>query len=359
MFLDGRVQIWMLRMSLSWMRRSIKCLSVVMAASAPPPPDPQYVLRGTNDAVNSLHFHCSDQNLPTLFSGSSNGLIHIWSLKTRRVEKALDGHSGKSVLWLSTLCSRKNFLLSQGRDRNICLWDLAEGRSAVSDSVSTGNVGFCKCSLLELAERRWLLATPWEDLGEVRVLELPSKKLVCTLKPEAGAKLGMPISLKLWQPAGGSHPFLLAGYEDGSVVLWNLAMGKMQSRLACHEGPVMSFDFDPDKAKGVSGSSEKMLCVWSHNEQQNLQLQQTYELTNPGIAEVTLRQDKKLLATAGWDHRIRLFGWKKLKPLAVLGYHSASVHSVAFSDHSQPSERLMAAGSKDHRISVWSIYNQT
>ncbi|KAL8180293.1 UNVERIFIED_CONTAM: hypothetical protein K2H54_019469 [Gekko kuhli] len=88
-------------------------------------------------------------------------------------------------------------------------------------------------------------------------------------------------------------------------------------------------------------------------------MQQTCQLTNPGIADVTLRPDRKILATAGWDYRIRIFGWKKLKPLAVLDYHTATVHCVAFSDHSQPSERLMAAASKDHRISVWAIYNQT
>lgn len=34
---------------------------------------------------------------------------------------------------------------------------------------------------------------------QVRVLELPSKNSVCTLKPEPDAKLGMPMCLKLWQ----------------------------------------------------------------------------------------------------------------------------------------------------------------
>ncbi|KAJ6656510.1 hypothetical protein lerEdw1_003635 [Lerista edwardsae] len=286
---------------------------------------------------------------------------------------------------------------SQGRDQNIRLWDLAEGRTAVTDSVGTKSFGFCRCSLLEVAEGRWLLALPWKDLAEVgeltrkalapavflqiasgasctylapgqpnlfsqcqvRVLELPSKNSVCTLKPEPDAKLGLPMCLKLWQPNTGSHPFLLAGYENGSLALWNLSMGKTLSRLACHQEPIMSLDFDSEKGKGVSGSSEKQLCVWNPDEQQKLQLQNTISLTNPGVADVVLRQDRKILATGGWDYRVRLFGWKKLKPLAVLDYHTATVHCVAFSVHAQPRERLMAAASKDHRISVWSIYNPT
>ncbi|XP_077164166.1 guanine nucleotide-binding protein subunit beta-like protein 1 isoform X2 [Paroedura picta] len=292
-----------------------------------PPPDPQFVLRGASDAVNTLCFHCADPKpeLPILFSGSSDGQIHIWNLKTRRMDRTLNGHGGKSVIWVKTLGDR-NTLLSQGRDQNVCLWDLAEGRKDVTETVCTEHVGFCKCSLLKVAERRWLMAMPGKDLEE---------------------------------PSVGASPSLLAGYEDGSVVLWNVSMGKRQSRLACHQEPVMALDFDSEKAKGVSGSSEKRLCVWRPNEQQNLEVQQTHELTNPGIAGVTLRPDKKILATAGWDHRVRLFGWKKLKPLAVLDYHTATVHCVAFSDHGQPSQGLMAAASKDRRISVWAIYNPT
>ncbi|XP_054075691.1 guanine nucleotide-binding protein subunit beta-like protein 1 isoform X4 [Rissa tridactyla] len=193
----------------------------------------------------------------------------------------------------------------------------------------------------------------------VQVLELPSKTSVCTLKPEVGAKLGMPMCLKLWQPSCGSQPLLLAGYEDGSVVLWNMSMGKALSQLVCHQEPVMSLDFDSEKAKGISGSSEKVLSIWSLNEQQNLQVYKTHKLVNAGICDITIRPDKKILATGGWDHRIRIFGWKNLKPLAVLDYHTASVHAVSFSDHKIPSERLLAAGSKDHRISIWSIYTQT
>ncbi|KAL8180292.1 UNVERIFIED_CONTAM: hypothetical protein K2H54_019452 [Gekko kuhli] len=78
-----------------------------------PPPDPQYVLRGASDAVNTLCFHCADPKpeLPILFSGSSDGLIHVWNINTHRMDRTLNGHGGKSVLWVKTLGNR-NMLLS-------------------------------------------------------------------------------------------------------------------------------------------------------------------------------------------------------------------------------------------------------
>lgn len=43
----------------------------------------------------------------------------------------------------------------------------------------------------------------------------------------------------------------------------------------CHKEPVMSLDFDCMNAKGVSGSSEKILSVWILDEQQNLKVRTT------------------------------------------------------------------------------------
>lgn len=38
------------------------------------------------------------------------------------------------------------------------MWDLAEGRTSVTNSVFTENVGFCRCALLKVAQGRWLMA---------------------------------------------------------------------------------------------------------------------------------------------------------------------------------------------------------
>ncbi|XP_047415998.1 guanine nucleotide-binding protein subunit beta-like protein 1 [Sciurus carolinensis] len=321
----------------------------------PPPPDPQFVLRGTQSAVNALHF-CGGtqaQGCPLLFSGSQSGLVHIWSLQTRRAVATLDGHGGQSVTWLQTLPQGPQ-LLSQGRDLQLCLWDLAEGRNTIVDSVHLKSVGFCRSSILVEEQLRWMLAVPGKDNDEVQILEMPSKTSVCTLKPEADAKPGMPMCLGLWQADTSLRPLLLVGYEDGSVALWDISERKVCSRIACHGEPVMGLDFDSQKARGISGSAGKELAVWSLDGQQALQVRHIHELTNPGIADIMIRPDRKILATAGWDHRIRIFHWRTMKPLAVLAFHSASVHCVAFA-----ADGLLAAGSKDQRISIWSLYPHT
>ncbi|KAB0359942.1 hypothetical protein FD754_004098 [Muntiacus muntjak] len=335
-----------------------------MAAPSPPPPDPQFVLRGAHSAVHAVHFCDGAEGRPLLLSGSLRGLVHVWSLETRRPLTALDGHRGQCVTWLHTL-PRGSQLLSQGRDLQLCMWDLAEGRNAVVDAVRLESMGFCRASVLAEGPQRWMVAVPGRGNDEVQVLELPSKTSVSCLKPEAGARLGMPMCLQLWQAESSSRPLLLAGYEDGSLALWDVSTRKVCSRIACHSEPVMGLALDPRRARGVSGSAEKALAVWSLEGQQALQrgpgspspgrwASTHLGLTNPGIADVKIRPDSKILATAGWDHRVRVFQWRTMRPLAMLAFHSATVHCVAFD-----TAGLLAAGSGDQRISVWSLYPPT
>ncbi|XP_068994927.1 guanine nucleotide-binding protein subunit beta-like protein 1 [Embiotoca jacksoni] len=320
-----------------------------------PAPSPIYTLRGAGGPLNTLHFGCSGEGTPLLFSGSGKGAIHVWNLNSRRAEKIVEGHSGSSVIWVNTLQST-DALISQGRDMQVCQWDLSEGRSELVESVWTGSVGFCQCSMLETSPTNYLLAFAGQQTEEIKIMELPSKTPVGTLVPDA--KLGMVMCVKLWQPDSGPGPLLLAGYEDGSLLLWDVTQRSKLSQVKAHPEPVMCLTFDTERLRGVSGSSEEKLSSWMLDGQKKLQLQGDVTLVNSGVSQLCIREDGKLLASAGWDHRVRVFGWKKLRPLAVLQYHTDMVLSVAFSDHQDPRQRLLAAGSKDQRISLWSVYNE-
>ena len=68
-----------------------------------------------------------------------------------------------------------------------------------------------------------------------------------------------------------------------------------------------------------------------------------------GVGQLALRPDGKVLASAGWDYRVRIFSAKSLKRLAVLRYHDASVNALDWSDD------LLATGSKDTKVAVWRL----
>lgn len=58
-----------------------------------------------------------------LTARSENGLIHVWNLKTRRVDTALDGHGQNSVYCVETMGSKDRLLrlARQAKSREMVL----------------------------------------------------------------------------------------------------------------------------------------------------------------------------------------------------------------------------------------------
>lgn len=71
-------------------------------------------------------------------------------------------------LCLQCLTDPTPCFVSQGRDLRLCLWDLAEGRNTVVDSVHLDSVGFCRSSILVRGQPCWMLAVPGKGSDEVR-----------------------------------------------------------------------------------------------------------------------------------------------------------------------------------------------
>ena len=80
------------------------------------------------------------------------------------------------------------------------------------------------------------------------------------------------------------------------------------------------------------------------------------------MACLGIRPDRQLVVAGGWDGRVRVFSnTARLRPLAVLLFHSATVEALAFSRQPVAAGRLagrniLAAGGKDGKISLWDIY---
>jgi len=106
---------------------------------------------------------------------------------------------------------------------------------------------------------------------------------------------------------------------------------------------------------GISGGADASLVFFNVDvEQRCCSLADKIVLSHNGIADVKVRGDRKILASAGWDKRVRLFSWNHVKPLAILKYHTAPVNCLGFSPLLD--DNLLVSGSADGRVSCWELY---
>ena len=183
--------------------------------------------------------------------------------------------------------------------------------------------------------------------------------------------IGMAMSAKLWLPYGGcgsgTPPLALVGYENGSVMAWDLTALRPRpwsvTPRNVFRSPLMGLDVNREGTVMFAGGVETAarafaLAPGALRPRHDIGLPVSCEAVEEvdrkeGIGQLALRPDGRVLATAGWDFRVRLFSAKapKFKPLAVLKYHDAAVNALDFSDDS----RLLATGSKDQKIALWDV----
>ncbi|XP_035385649.1 guanine nucleotide-binding protein subunit beta-like protein 1 isoform X7 [Electrophorus electricus] len=212
------------------------------------------------------------------------------------------------------------------------------------------------------------------EKGSVDVWNLNTRRTERVLDGHHGASV-------IWVSTLPSSDTLLSQGRDMRVCVWDLCEGRSTVTHTLHTGSVgfcqcsqLEADISTtllaipgettEEVKVVDLGSLTTLCSLTPDAKRGMlmcmkmwQIQAPVVLTNPGVSQLRIRGDSKIVASAGWDCRVRVHSWKSLNPLAVLCYHRDQVRCVTFSDHPESTQTLMAAGSRDQLISLWSIYS--
>jgi len=270
----------------------------------------------------------------------------------------------------------------------IKVWDIQKIDNSPISEIKTNSLGFCKATFFKDSNGNTLMGCANDLEKSIDIWSISEKKRINSISiSDENGKIGMCMSLDCWQSSSGVLMFG-GGFENGNIYVWDfrnlsgpyfkLEVQDQSSKniiiifFSCFFNLfyfmfflkilVLSFRIDGQSGKGICGSTGTKIVMfeieYSSKPEESKSIIEKYkinskeELNNGGISECSIRNDKKIMATCGWDHRIRIFDFQNSKPLAILKGHSESVSTVKFA----PIGNLIASGSKDNRIGLWKIY---
>lgn len=209
--------------------------------------------------------------------------------------------------------------------------------------MQTNFIGFCSLIHLKIADRQ-LLIVPFDDKSSIKIIDSIDKTELFDLRSQK--KTGMCMSMAGFSTEDNLK--LLVGYENGCLSFWKRYKEVFHQTLFSE--PIMCIAYAKTLNKGVAGSAENVLKLWTL-EMDSLKLLKTIEVIGSGFNCIKFRSDDRIFITGGWDGKGRIFGSKSGKQLAVLTHHTESIQSIIISQNN-----VIYLGSKDGNISIWNVY---
>ena len=146
-----------------------------------------------------------------------------------------------------------------------------------------------------------------------------------------------------------ANALLAKGVRSALLALAVLSIGATSAfaQLRGHGGPVRALAISPDGLNAISGSFDSTAIRWSlaHNA-----AEQVLRFHSDAVNAVAWLKDGRT-ATAGADGRIAIWSSGKAEPDAVLEGHTAPIVALAAS----PDGTTLASASWDHTVRLWPL----
>lgn len=189
--------------------------------------------------------HSAFDNKGHFATGSIDGHIDIWDVKTCTFLKTLIGHDS---LWSPavSIAFNKNGLLASGSDdQNIKIWNVDTGALLKTLSGHTQSV------FAIAFNNNGILASGSND-RTIKIWNIETGTLLKTLLGHSG---------NVYSVAFNDNGLLASGSTDETIKIWNIETGGCLRTLHGHTGSIRSVAFDYD-GNLASASDDKNVKIW-------------------------------------------------------------------------------------------------
>lgn len=138
----------------------------------------------------------------------------------------------------------------------------------------------------------------------------------------------------------------ISGSFDTSAIRWSISRNAAEQVMRFHEGAVNAVAFLRD-GRMVTAGADARIAIWASGQSKP---EATFDGHTAPIASLAVSPDGVWLASASWDHTVRLWPLKGGPPRVFEG-NSQNVNGVAFS----PDGRDLVSAGYDTTLRIWPI----
>ncbi|KAL6824273.1 WD40-repeat-containing domain protein [Trichoderma sp. SZMC 28015] len=277
-------------------------------------------LKGHDEYITSVATFANG----SIATGSGDATIKIWDSSTDACVQTLKGH----IAWICSVAFlNSQQVISGSDDETIKVWDIATGECVQTlrhtDSiwslaiVAPGHVASGSDDMINI----WDVATG----ACIQTLQGHTDyiKSIATISPD--------------QIVSGSH--------DGTIKIWDLAIGASEKSFDSNSRLVQSTALSLDGRQVASGLTDDRIKVWDVETGACIQ---TLEGHNDFVTSIIFLRDGQI-ASASWDGMAKIWQVDTGACIQTLKAHGA-IYSIASSTHS----KYIALGLKK-KVEIWNL----
>ncbi len=261
---------------------------------------------GHSSSILSVKF---DPKNETLATTSTDSTIKIWNIDTGTVLHTLSGHTNS----VNSVAYSPNgrWLVSASDDKTLRLWNVNTGKlvrtlnghlDSVNDVVfnATGDI------IVSASDDKTIQV--WErssgNLTDTFAKDLDCADCVYVIGKDSKEELEKHFDSVTSIAISPDGKVVASASKDKTIILWDLASGKLIRKLTGHDGAVNSIDFSSDGKTLVSGSDDKKIMIW---DVENYKLKGILRGHLDKISSVIYDSVNRSIISASSDHTLKLW----------------------------------------------------